>query len=90
MKDNKGLTDLWLCRPTVLCSATLTTNPASDSSPVISPDGRTLAFVSQREGDTAPQLYLMPLAGGEPARLTTVRPEWRSRSGSRTAAASRS
>ena len=59
----------------------LTTNPASDSSPVISPDGATVAFVSQRNGDTAPQLYLMSLAGGEPARLTNVptgvaQPKW--------------
>ena len=81
MKDNKGLTDLWLWSADGSVQRALTTNPASDSSPVISPDGRTLAFVSQREGDTAPQLYLMPLAGGEPARLTTVptgvaQPKW--------------
>ena len=81
MKENKGLTDLWLWSADGSVQRALTTNPAGDSSPVISPDGRTLAFVSQREGDTAPQLYLMPLAGGEPARLTTVptgvaQPKW--------------
>ena len=48
---------------------------------MISPDGATVAFVSQRNGDTAPQLYLMSLAGGEPARLTNVptgvaQPKW--------------
>ena len=39
---------------------------------MISPDGKSLAFVSQRNGDTAAQLYVLPLAGGEPARITNV------------------
>ena len=72
MKENKGLTDLWLWSADGSVQRALTTNPASDSSPLISPDGKTLAFVSQREGDTAPQLYLLPLAGGEPSRVTEV------------------
>jgi dipeptidyl aminopeptidase/acylaminoacyl peptidase len=81
LKDNKGLTDLWLWSADGKVQSVLTTHPASDSSPVISPDGRLLAFVSQREGDTTPQLYVLPLAGGEPARLTTVptgvaQPRW--------------
>jgi len=81
MKESKGLTDLWLWSADGSVQRALTTNPASDNSPVISPDGSILAFVSQRNGDTAPQLYLMPLAGGEPARLTNVpagvaQPKW--------------
>ena len=80
-KENKELTDLWLWSADGSVQRALTTNPASDSSPVISPDGATVAFVSQRNGDTAPQLYLMSLAGGEPARLTNVptgvaQPKW--------------
>ena len=81
MKENKGFTDLWLWSTDGKVERALTTNPASDSSPVFSPDGQSLAFVSQRNGDTAPQLYLMPLAGGEPARITNVptgvaQPKW--------------
>ena len=72
LKENKDATDLWLWSADGAVQRALTTNPASDSSPVISPDGATVAFVSKRDGDTAPQLYLMSLAGGEPARLTTV------------------
>jgi len=72
LKDNKGLTDLWLWSADGKLERALTTNPASDSSPVISPDGGSLAFVSQRNGDSAPQLYVLPLAGGEPARITNV------------------
>ena len=72
LKEDKGLTDLWLWSVDGKVERALTTNPASDSSPVFSPDGQSLAFVSQRNGDTAPQLYVMPLAGGEATRITNV------------------
>ena len=72
MKENKGLTDLWLWSIDGTMQRALTTHPASDSSPLLSPDGRILAFVSQRNGDTAPQVYMLPLAGGEPSRVTNV------------------
>jgi dipeptidyl aminopeptidase/acylaminoacyl peptidase len=81
LKENKGLTDLWLWSADGKVQRALTTNPAADSSPVVSPDGRTVAFVSQRNGDSAAQLYLLPLAGGEPTRITNVptgvaQPRW--------------
>jgi dipeptidyl aminopeptidase/acylaminoacyl peptidase len=72
LKENKGLTDLWLWSADGKVERALTTNPASDSSPLFSPDGQSLAFVSQRNGDSAPQLYVMPLAGGEATRVTNV------------------
>src|SRR6266487_1929297 len=37
-----------------------------------SPDGSMLAFASNREKDD-PQLYVMPVAGGEPQRLTDLK-----------------
>ncbi|MDB4895821.1 MAG: ptpA 2, partial [Firmicutes bacterium] len=40
----------------------------ANSQPRWSPDGESLAFVSDRAGK--PQIYLMPLMGGEPVRLT--------------------
>jgi dipeptidyl aminopeptidase/acylaminoacyl peptidase len=42
-----------------------------DSSPRWSPDGKWLAFVSER-GDEKPQLYLMPADGGESRKLTSL------------------
>ncbi len=46
-----------------------TTSPKPDSSPRWSPDGKTLAFLSNREEAT--QIHLLPLAGGEARALTT-------------------
>jgi dipeptidyl aminopeptidase/acylaminoacyl peptidase len=51
----------------------LTSGTRSDSSPRWSPDGRWLAFVSNRDGETETahgELYVLPANGGEPRRLT--------------------
>lgn len=45
-----------------------TTSAKSEYSPRWSPDGKHLAFISDRED--SPQIYLMPVDGGEAARLT--------------------
>jgi dipeptidyl aminopeptidase/acylaminoacyl peptidase len=48
----------------------LTYSAKGDSSPRFSPDGKTLLFVSSRDGQA--NLYVMPLSGGEAKRLTNV------------------
>jgi len=57
----------------------LTTAPQSSNSPRWSPDGKTIAFLSTRPaaGDAVAdtprnQVWLLPLGGGEPRRLTTL------------------
>src|SRR5262245_20786424 len=40
-----------------------------DREPRFAPDGRRIAFVSDRDG--TPQIWLLDLAGGEPIRLTS-------------------
>ncbi|MGH3049406.1 MAG: TolB family protein, partial [Gaiellaceae bacterium] len=48
-----------------------TSGEKRDGSPRWSPDGRLLAFTSNRGPDKAPpQLYVMPADGGEPRKLT--------------------
>ncbi|QQE79335.1 S9 family peptidase [Alicyclobacillus sp. SO9] len=44
---------------------------AQDKNPLFSPDGKWLAFLSDRTGKF--QLYVMPYTGGEPVRITNFR-----------------
>lgn len=46
----------------------LTTNPAYDSNPIWSPDGKIIAFASARHGNF--DVYVMPSVGGTATRLT--------------------
>lgn len=46
----------------------LTSGDGAESMPVISPDGRWVAFAGEYEGNT--DVYLMPISGGSPTRLT--------------------
>jgi dipeptidyl aminopeptidase/acylaminoacyl peptidase len=48
----------------------LTRNEKTDEAPRFSPDGKTLAFISNRGG--APQAYVLDLSGGEPRKLTDL------------------
>ncbi|HVN83791.1 MAG TPA: S9 family peptidase [Candidatus Binatia bacterium] len=48
-----------------------TRGPQSDSAPRWSPDGTQLAFLSDRSGGR-PQLFVIPLGGGEPRQLTSL------------------
>jgi len=50
----------------------LTTQPGSENSACWSQDGRTLYFVSSRSG--SPQLYALPMAGGEARKITDFAP----------------
>ncbi|MEG0519432.1 MAG: S41 family peptidase [Bacteroidales bacterium] len=50
-------------------AAVLTTNPAYDSQPVWSPNGKNIAFASDRMGSM--DVFLIPKEGGTPVRLTT-------------------
>ena len=46
----------------------LTTDDGIESNPAFSPDGKTIAFSAQYDGNV--DVYTVPLAGGSPARLT--------------------
>ncbi len=60
--------DLWRVPVTGGVAARLTTHPAGEANPAISPDGKTVAFSAGYEGPT--EAYTMPLAGGLPVRRT--------------------
>lgn len=60
--------DIWTVPTTGGRAARLTTNPALDSGAAFSPDGKQIAFNSDREGSK--QAYVMPVNGGEPKQIT--------------------
>ena len=64
-----SLHHIWMYDSTTRETRQWTTSAKSESSPRWSPDGRFLAFLSDRED--VQQLYLMPAAGGEALKLTT-------------------
>jgi len=72
-------TNLWLADPTHGTTRALTYHDAYDGAPTWSPDGRSFAFVSRRDGDA--QLWKMSIDGGEPEPLTSLatgvaEPQW--------------
>jgi tricorn protease len=60
--------DLWSVPVAGGLARRVTSHAAEETDPVISPDGRTLAFTARYEGPAA--LYTMPLTGGAPVRRT--------------------
>jgi Tol biopolymer transport system component/DNA-binding winged helix-turn-helix (wHTH) protein len=71
-RDARSQIDLELLSPETLERRTLTHPPPGvlgDSSPVFSPDGRSLAF-ARNVTDGLSDIYRVPLEGGEPTRLT--------------------
>ncbi len=73
VKADKGHTRLWLFSADGKQQTPLTAQGLRASEPVFSPDGNTLAFISQRDKDDAGQIYLLSMnKPGEAQRLTEV------------------
>ena len=69
MDANANQTDLWMA-PVAGGEAIELTRTGKDSSPRWSPDGKTIAFLSSRSGES--QVYLLPMEGGEAHALTKL------------------
>jgi len=69
MDANRGKSNIWVV-PTAGGAAMQLTQSGHDSSPVWSPDGKTLAFLSSRSGES--QVYLLSMVGGEAQTLTKL------------------
>src|SRR5262245_40525516 len=60
--------DLWVADLDGKNPRRLTTDLGLESNPVFSPDGKTIAFSAQYDGNT--DVYTIPVTGGPPRRLT--------------------
>jgi dipeptidyl aminopeptidase/acylaminoacyl peptidase len=69
MDSNRGVSNIWVV-PTADGAAMQLTQSGHDSSPAWSPDGKTLAFLSSRSGQS--QVYLLSMVGGEAHTLTKL------------------
>jgi dipeptidyl aminopeptidase/acylaminoacyl peptidase len=67
---NKSNSDLWLVPLAGGEPRRLTTAPGTDNHPRWSPDGKTIAFTSNRGGSA--QVWLLPFEGGEARALTKL------------------
>src|SRR5712692_5479262 len=69
LEANRGVGNIWVIS-TAGGAAMQLTQSGHDSSPVWSPDRKTLAFLSSRGGDS--QVYLLSMEGGEAHALTKL------------------
>jgi len=69
MELNRGVSNIWII-PTAGGEAIQVTQGGRDTSPAWSPDGKTLAFLSARDGIS--QVYLLSMDGGEAKKLTQL------------------
>ncbi|MDP9147281.1 MAG: S9 family peptidase, partial [Acidobacteriota bacterium] len=67
MEANRNASNVWIA-PTSGGAATQLTQSGHDSAPAWSPDSKTIAFISSRDGNS--QVYVISMEGGESHALT--------------------
>jgi dipeptidyl aminopeptidase/acylaminoacyl peptidase len=69
-KTEKKYSNLWVVPTDGGRPRQFTCGDHADSLPRWSPDGREIAFLSNRDDEKQPQIYIVPFGGGEARRLT--------------------
>jgi dipeptidyl aminopeptidase/acylaminoacyl peptidase len=67
--ENRTKSAIWIAPAGGGAPRLLTTGDKRDSDPLFSPDGRRVAFLSNRDGTS--QIWTVDLAGGEPSKATS-------------------
>ena len=70
LEANKGRTDLWVVNADGGGLRRLTSDPASDTNPRWSPDGKSIFFLSARSGSS--QVWRIAVDGGEAEKVTDL------------------
>ncbi|HEV8304858.1 MAG TPA: S9 family peptidase [Gemmatimonadales bacterium] len=74
LQDNRNLSRIWVAELATGRSRQLTGGPGggggSDRQPRWAPDGKTLAFISTREGGA--QVWLLPIGGGDARKVSSL------------------
>ncbi len=72
-KTEKKYANLWVVPTVGGAPRQFTRGDQNDGAPVWSPDGKTIAFLSNRgDPENPPQIYLIPFDGGEAYKLTHI------------------
>ncbi len=74
-KSEKKFSNLWMVSSRGGRPRRFTQGDHVDTMPRWSPDGKTIAFVSNRDDEKQPQVYLISMEGGEAERLTDLKGE---------------
>lgn len=70
-KTKECRSHIWLVNADGTCNRQFTAGPKADTTPRWSPDGKKLAFVSDRSGEK--QIFVVPADGGEAYQVTRMR-----------------
>ena len=72
-ETEKKHADLWVVSTEGGTPRRFTHGDHADHAPRFSPDGKTIAFLSNREDEKQQQIYRIPVAGGEAERVTDLK-----------------
>ncbi len=72
-KSEKKYSDLWVANLETKGKQQFTFGDYNDASPRWSPDGKSIAFMSNRKDERQMQLYILPFSGGEARPLTDMK-----------------
>ncbi len=70
LPDNRNVSKIWVVGSDGSDAKPVTAGPGSDRAPRWAPDGRSLAFLSNRDGTS--QVWRLPLRGGDATKVTSV------------------